>query len=216
MAAAENGKFDTVKWIVEKNVDLEVKDKYGNTAFLYAATEGHIDIISFLHDKVNIQHQNNFKSTSLICAARKGRTECVKYLFSYGVNLFHQTDDGITALQRAAANGHKDTVECLLNLGANSEVEKDTSYTPLHRAVSYETVDQVSTLLKSGLYNQSITQKDQAGNNLLHHAALGSLSTLKLLFETTNIKSTILETNSYGSTPLHWATFSKIETKEKN
>jgi len=44
---------------------------------------------------------------------------------------------------------------------------------------------------------------------------LGSYSTLKLLFETTDIKSTINERNSYGSTPLHWVTFSKIETIDK-
>jgi len=44
---------------------------------------------------------------------------------------------------------------------------------------------------------------------------LGSYSTLKLLFETTTIKSNIYERNSYGLTPLHWVAFGTIETKEK-
>jgi hypothetical protein len=65
----------------------------------------------------NVDIQNKYGNTALLCAARSGHTEMCKLLISKGSNIDIQNIWGQTALIRAAWQGHKEVCDYLISLG---------------------------------------------------------------------------------------------------
>jgi Ankyrin repeats (3 copies) len=51
IAAAETGKTAAIQYLLERGVDINQRDKFFDTAFTVASSEGHIDSVRFLIDK---------------------------------------------------------------------------------------------------------------------------------------------------------------------
>ena len=101
---AEKGDLDGVRSQINRGVNVNKVDHYGNSALMSAGRWGRENVVIFLLAKgANINAQNNFGYTALMEAARFGQMEMVKLLVSKGakVNGFVQNDN-LTAVQLSA------------------------------------------------------------------------------------------------------------------
>ena len=63
---------DIVKYLHQAGADLNVRDKYGNTAVMYAAQEGHGDVVEYLHGAgADIYIMDNAGNTAVIMIRSK-------------------------------------------------------------------------------------------------------------------------------------------------
>jgi len=78
--AARVGDLKRVQEILkEGKVDINKKDKNGNTALIWASQEGHIEIVkSLLANGANINEKDKYGNTALIWASQEGHIEIVK------------------------------------------------------------------------------------------------------------------------------------------
>jgi uncharacterized protein len=117
--ASENGNLEIVKELIDKGVDLNVRNKKGKTPLILAAWNGYIEISKLLIENnadLNVQDENGV--TALILAAREGYTEISKSLIDNGANLNIQYEQGKTALYIAKIKDRSVIVEMLRKAGA--------------------------------------------------------------------------------------------------
>ncbi len=110
ITAVTMNNLNMVKFLIEEcNANIEIKNEiekhafsvfYGNTALMFAAYQGNIDILKYLIDKgANINHQNSNGDTALtltvICSNNK---EIIKTLIKAGADVSHKNHRGQTAL----------------------------------------------------------------------------------------------------------------------
>ena len=67
MWAAWKGQTDAVKWLIAASAKLDRQEKWGRTALVLAADEGHVDVVGAMH-LLNI----NYQSSSIIYTVRFG------------------------------------------------------------------------------------------------------------------------------------------------
>lgn len=83
MIAAKNGDLDLVSLLVDDEVRVDMKDKYGMTAFMIAAAEGHDSILKFLSDHVKDANDKDCTGkTALHHACKHNYGKCVDFLLS--------------------------------------------------------------------------------------------------------------------------------------
>lgn len=98
---SEQGDLEGVRSQVNRGVDVNKVDHYGNSALMSAGRWGREDVVTFLLAKgALINTQNNFGYTALMEAARFGQYPMVVLLVNKGacVNGYIQ-NDGLTAVQ---------------------------------------------------------------------------------------------------------------------
>ncbi|XP_054804310.1 protein ACCELERATED CELL DEATH 6-like isoform X2 [Prosopis cineraria] len=96
--AAGAGHFHFVKELVnlmnESDLDLDLQDYKGNTAFCFAAAAGNMEIVELMLQKnpslPKIRGRNGF--TALLFAALQGRADTVRYLYSMTTEIFDEAD----------------------------------------------------------------------------------------------------------------------------
>lgn len=82
---ARTGNIKNLKLEIEKGVDINIKDKYGNTALMWVSWEGYTNCIKILIDAgADINIQNKYGNTALKYAYWYGHTEIVKLLEQAG------------------------------------------------------------------------------------------------------------------------------------
>ena len=123
MIAAEEGKENLAKLLVEYGADVNAVDHYGDTALMWAANDGHLNVVEFL-----VEHGANVNAaatgliyagfTALIYASEKGYVNMVKYLIKHGANINAKNKNGDTALSIAEKNGHTEVARILREAGA--------------------------------------------------------------------------------------------------
>jgi ankyrin repeat protein len=119
MWAALRGQKGTFK-LLNKNNNIQkyinLKDKNGMTALMFAAWKGNVDNVKFLIDNgADIDAQDNDGETALITACNFGKTDVIKTLISNKVNANLIDKNGWTALKWA----HEQTNSNLINLLTN-------------------------------------------------------------------------------------------------
>lgn len=122
MIAADEGKENLAKLLVEYGADVNAKDIVGDTALMWAANGGHLNVVEFL-----VEHGANVNaaatghicagSTALIYASEKGHVNVVKYLIKHGANINAKNKNGDTALSIAEKNGHTEVARILREAG---------------------------------------------------------------------------------------------------
>lgn len=141
---------------------------YGQTALMWAAAEGHADVVAALIEagaNVN-EHSDLFDApephpdrleggfaypqiprgqlTALHFASRQGRLEAARTLIDAGADLNAVDEDGANALILATLNSHFDLAGILLDAGADPNVADIYGRTVLFVAVDLDTVDDSS------------------------------------------------------------------------
>ncbi|XP_065334532.1 uncharacterized protein LOC135935876 [Cloeon dipterum] len=216
---AVNEAKDSVDYLMEKDIDLEVKTKRGRTCLHFAAERGDLDALQTwieLGGDFNVVDEKGM--TALHIAAENGHLQFVKKFLVCATEEVQNQDlgegcvgsklkerlnrcdnEGRTALQLAAESGNVDLVKLLLENNADLTHADKVGRTPLHLAAESGNVDLVEWLLKN---NADLTQMDMKGKNAIHYA-IENERMLRFLNEKNG--DLVKQRTKYGDTTLHLA-----------
>lgn len=96
--AAANGHVETVSWLLEKSVEVNIQDKHGTTALCYAAYAGHVGVVKLLLARPEVDINVNSGAYWYLSRLAREYQE-VKLLLGHGIDL-----DG---LRDEKTNGHR-------------------------------------------------------------------------------------------------------------
>jgi len=147
MVAAERGRPDFVKLLLDHKADPNVAGRDGSTALMLAAENNQPEILKLLISRgADPNRQDNNGWTAVLKAAYQGNAKCIEVLASHtkleldrallvatlmekkeaakalldnGAEVDFRASDGRTPLILAAGKGNKDLVEVLLQAGAD-------------------------------------------------------------------------------------------------
>ncbi|KAK3164729.1 hypothetical protein QOZ80_1AG0023830 [Eleusine coracana subsp. coracana] len=190
----------------------------GNTALHTAAGRGYLELVRIIcdQDASLIQTRNNLLNTPLICAARAGHVDVVRYLIDRapaataaldGASILKaRNSEGATAMHEAIRNGHDAVLETLMSADAGLAAVVDAKgFSPLYLAAALGRADMVEVLIRGspdgGKSPAYYAGPD--GQTALHAAVLVSEEMSKSLWcwEPTLAK----KEDNFGNTALHHA-----------
>lgn len=231
--SASRGLEGNVTFLVGQHmVNIDCKDRHGNTPLMIAILSEHTGIAKFLIDQgANVNAWSSGYGDVLSIAVRKRNEEIIVLLLNRGSNVNgHEElsckpievavktgevnvvklllDRGAKnlerALQRATAFGNKSCVELLLKHGANPDFEAHCDDNPLYIAVVNGYTKICELLLDYGGADVNVINNYNC--TAVHAAAMTAhLDILKVLIERGAI---IRQKDNAGCTPLHYATYS--------
>ncbi len=191
---AQKGCKKAVELLIEKGLDVNAPDKYGETP-LYCAV-AHKEIVELLIEKgANINGSHKDGETLLHRAAGQGSKDVVELLIEKGLDVNARDKDGKTPLDIAVEQNKKEIVEFLWGKGLKPDVTA-----LLHSAVLKGHNDVAEFLIEKEVkLNDSIID----GRTIFHNAVTGGNTGLvKLLIEKGARVNTV---DMSGKTPLHSA-----------
>ena len=162
--AAESGKHDHVRFLLQHGIDSQAKDSYGWQAIHLAAAGGYHGIFKQLMDldfdwnKSTINCYETFSDTwhtecNILHQAAMG--DCT-YIIQTIIDCSLVDDinvlngEGLSPLSIAAAFGVDDTIEALLSAGADIEAEDPSGRRALHMASRWGKFENAQILLAHG------------------------------------------------------------------
>ena len=199
--AAEAGKLDCVKILIEKGLSTEDKQNDGETPLHLASKNNHLASVEYLLKmKADIEAVDKDQHTPLHLASVCGHIQIAQLLISKGANLEVTDKDGSVPLHFASKNGHLETIIELLDKGSEKEVKDSKGQTPLHWASCNGHLDAVKYLCSEQVNKEA---KQKSKKTPLHSACLrGHLQVVSYLLSCdANIEAR--DSNSY--TALHMA-----------
>jgi ankyrin repeat protein len=115
VVAAGWGKDAEITAFLEKHKDaIDRKNRFGNTALIYAAWLGQPSTVELLLEKgAAIDAQSDSGLTALMCAAWRGRLEMVRFLIDKGASIDEVKGKGKTAAMLAREKGFSEIVTLL-------------------------------------------------------------------------------------------------------
>ena len=140
-ALAANGLPDVLAKLLETSetaIDLNAKDEYNCAPLLWAARNGHIDMLKLLLDKgadVETAGYNGMRALHHVCNSSKEK--CVEILLEADANPNATDDANSTPLHWAAARGVLNIIVRLSDKGADPNVATKTGVRPIHKACIY-------------------------------------------------------------------------------
>ena len=125
--ACHTGELELVKYLIEeKKLDINVKEKGGDTLLFRACGSGNLELVKYLVEekKLDINAVNEYGQTALFDACEKGNIEIVKYLIKNGANINSKNKKGQTALFDCFyAGGNIELVKYLISKGIDINVK---------------------------------------------------------------------------------------------
>ncbi|KAK8136420.1 ankyrin [Apiospora sp. TS-2023a] len=162
--------------------DVDEGAENGQSAFLLASMEGHLNIMDILLEKgANINTTSNKGWTPLMIAARNGDDEGVMFLLEKGADVNHVSPDRWTALSESTIQGSIHIMSRLLEAGADPEMHAASDWTPLMHAAYRGHLEAVQVLLTAGASFEETSARDETV--MLLAAANGSADVVRLLLE---------------------------------
>ncbi|KAL6602306.1 ankyrin [Neocallimastix sp. 'constans'] len=125
-------KNDDIKQNVLSRIKTHIKkilgkEKYGWSALMFAAQNGHLKIVRYLCDQgAVISEKNDQGCNALMIAAEYGHLDVLEYLHNQGLSIHVKNREKMTALILAAKNGHLPIVQYLVKHGAKID-KRDSS-----------------------------------------------------------------------------------------
>ena len=118
--ASQGDEAGVVAELGKEDVWINAADSCGSTALMFAAFNGHNNIVkSLLQNGADVNAAKTGGCTALIIAAENGHKDIVESLLQNGADVNAVEKNGETALMFAAWKDHKDVVDLLLQNGAN-------------------------------------------------------------------------------------------------
>ncbi|CAL1548517.1 unnamed protein product [Lymnaea stagnalis] len=169
-----------IKILTTPEIDLNQKDKYGNTFLILAAIGGETDlVIDLIHKGSDIEAQEKRGMTALMCASFSGSLKAVVMLLEKGADVNKKAINGRTALMFASLNGCKDVIEKLIDYGANINETCQNGMTALMYACQDRRTDIVKLLIGKGA---DLNIQDENGDTALILATkMFKLENMKIL-----------------------------------
>jgi ankyrin repeat protein len=117
---SKKGNLKGVKKCLENSVNVNCKDKFGQTPLIWSSYNGYLEIVKVLiENDADVNCKDNFDNTPLTLSSIKGHLEIVKVLIENGVDVNCKNDGGWTPLIGASYYGHLQIVKCLIENGAD-------------------------------------------------------------------------------------------------
>ena len=172
--AARDGDMARVKALLNDNPGLVFsKDETGKTPLLWAAGEGHRNLVELLlASGADVNAQDNDGETALHLAVYGDHRDVVEFLLANHANVNARTRDrvagayngGVTPLHVARS---KDMAELLLASGADVNAQDSDGTTPLHDAAIGQNRDMMELLLAN---HAVVDARDNCGQTALYLA----------------------------------------------
>ena len=200
--AAKNGKYEEIKALTERGINIHLKTHEGKNCLHIAAANGQLNLcktLVFRHEfDINMIHNGGW--TALHFSVQNGSHELVKFFTDRKADIHEKTKNGVTCLHIAAAHGHLNLCKTLKNkYEFNLHVTDDYGWKALHRSALSGSYDLVKFFADNGT---DIYLKTREGMNCLHIAAAKAhLNLCKALMKIHNFKGDMAD--NYGWTALH-------------
>lgn len=152
MEAAWSGDIDSVAYYIDAGADVNARNKGSEeTALMYAAQEGHLDVVRLLlknEAKPDLIPENN--ETALIRATALGYIDIVEELIRAGANINQSGKKSQKPLHYAAKFGYYYIADMLIYYEANVNAKARYDVTPLMTSIisGYPAIAEL--LIKSG------------------------------------------------------------------
>jgi len=204
IAAIKNNHSDIAKAIINKEVDVNAKDKGDGTALIYAAKNGNLEIAELLIKKGADLHAKDwggqtaldYASTDdiieiiqaqidldnqLINIVKDNKAGDVAKVLAQGARVNAKDKEGNTALIYAAENGHVAVAQLLIDKGAKVDAKGKRGETALMWATFSNRLETAKLLIEKGA---DVNEKDKYGKTALMFAAEhGHVAVAKLLID---------------------------------
>ncbi|WP_264328502.1 ankyrin repeat domain-containing protein [Wolbachia endosymbiont (group A) of Andrena hattorfiana] len=129
---AWSGNLNMVKFLVERDVDVNATDKYGCTLLHWATLKGHLDVAKFLTSKgANVNAEDILGRKPIHFAVINDHRNIIEFLLDKGIIVNSADKQGHTPLHWASWSGHLDMVKYLIDKGANINAKCEADRTPL-------------------------------------------------------------------------------------
>lgn len=156
--------------LLQKDVNVDARDRIGRTPLMIASSRGHSAVVGLLlTSKADVNATTESRTGALHIASEKGHSHVVQQLLSHGAHANVRDHQGCTALWRAVFEGSYDVVCLLVNNGADVNVARDSGVTPLMVAVGEGHDAIFELLLNHGAY---FNVRDEFGFTPLTFAAV--------------------------------------------
>ncbi|XP_067678573.1 ankyrin-1-like [Haliotis asinina] len=162
-SASKTGDIRKVKEILSQgHVDIDCKGRIGRTPVMWAAGEGHKEVVDLLMSRgANLSITDGFGLTILHSACLGGDVDLVKNVISQNMlDINGRVHCGRTAVMMAAENRHRDVVKLLVDKGADVSVVDETGDNIIHCACRGGDVGVVKYIL-----SKSMVDVDRRGSN---------------------------------------------------
>jgi ankyrin repeat protein len=140
-----------VKLLLDRGAEPNTQQVRGQTALMWAAAEGHADVVELLLERGADPALASMASskperrpaggmTALLFASRQGHLEAARALLDGGADIDQAGADSTSALLIAIVNGHYDLASMLIERGANANIADANGRTPLYAAIDLRNV----------------------------------------------------------------------------
>ena len=133
--AANTGDVDTVRQLIDKGVNVNRKNGFGDTALFRAARQGNAEIVRLLLEagaKPNTQNHTGWGPLHTV--STQGYKEIIEMLLAAGAYVDVRNKNGWTPLFLAAGSGHLAIVQALWEANADIHAEDINGCTPILNA----------------------------------------------------------------------------------
>ena len=188
---------DVLQTLIDHDVDVNVTNKYGQTALFPACQKGNVDVINFLLDagsKPNIT--DTYCQTALMVARKNRNADAINVLLNAGAKLNSRYVYGDNDLHKAVKQGcSKEVLQKTIDHGAEVNATNIYHETAIMIACVNRNVGAIHVLLNAGA---NPCMRDSNGDTYLHYAVVKhcSIDSLQALIDhgadvnATNINST--------------------------
>ncbi len=178
----EQRELNFLKILLNSDINVNVRDAYGQTALMLASFKGSTEIVKMLLDKgADVNIASNEGRTALMLASKYGHVDVLELLLQKDANINVGTTEGWTALILASQEGHADIVKILLTKGAKIDTKTRIGWTALMAASQEGHADIVRLLLDKGV---NVDIKNERGVTALAGAVImGHFEVVKLLLD---------------------------------
>lgn len=142
---ARYGNEPSLIYLLQNNVDPNMRDASGYTGLIAAAEGGHRNIVRLLLDaKADVNAHTDAGKTALMAAATRGDVEIIELLLDAGADVNSRDNVGETPLFNAVKFGQLKAAQLLLRRGADPNLQNRVSvaagnsgFTPLMYAADF-------------------------------------------------------------------------------
>jgi len=120
-----------------KNIDVDLSNKYGETPLMIASIEGDLPIVKtlVLQNHARVDH---IGWTPLHYACTRGHLDVAQFLILNGANVNATSINGSTPLMMAAQSGNEELIKYLLDKGADLQLRNSQGLSAIEIAQIYE------------------------------------------------------------------------------
>jgi len=186
--------------LAHPRVDVNLQDKYGNTALMIACVGNSIEVVKVLlaDSRVNVNLQDKWGKAALMEACTHNYIEIVKQLLAdsrFNVNL--QDKWGKAALMEACTSNYIEIVKQLLaDPNININLQNKFGETALMEVCTHNYIEVVKVLLADSRVNVNL--QDKWGNTALMEACTrNSIEVVKALIADPNINVNLQNQEGY-------------------